>query len=779
LQGLRVVSIARRLPAKVLGMVLADNGAVVVELETDAEVEPGWELAEQVWRRGKALVPFEGSDAGELAGEADVLVTDHDPAELAAQGFDLDALTAQRPRLVVLQITGYPGAPPQGWSEVLLWARRGMFWRQVGYREGPRMPTVLIASYAAAFNGMTALLAALRVRDLTGAGQRVETSLDDGLASQQALFWNWAERDRSSDTPVDVHAGGMGRLVMESYICADGEWFTIVSASKGAFSRLMALAGLDDRIPPIPTDASSEIGQPIEPWQLELIHDALPAFFAAKPRAEWLQILREHDIPAMPDLLPGEVYEHPQALENQLTLLVDLPNGESVRAGGAVLKFSESAPAPAFVAERRVSKAQALADLRDAAARSPQPAPPAAAAGPDRFPLAGLRVVDFGTFFAGPYAGRVLADLGADVIRIEPLSGCPMRYTSGGRYFNAANHHKRTLAIDLKAAEARPVIERLAGWADVAMHNLRPGVAEAMGMGFEDLRRLNPRLIYCHLPAFGGLGPYRDLPGFEPLSSALTGVMMRHADCRYVGPYGSVGNMDQGNGLLAAVGILMALYRRDRTGAGQFVECPQMGAAILHTLEVVRRSDGEIVDPLAIDEGQFGAVWWRRLYACRDGWLVVHAWSAAARAALGELAGAADGDPTEALCAWAEARDAAEAVRVLRDRGVPVEPLAPPYSNDDYFFDAENIRLGRVIEFGGLPRFGRYRELGQFWRFSSSPLVGAAEGRMAPEIGGFSRQILLEQGFNAAEIQTLLSRGVVGEPAADAPGKAAAAAART
>jgi crotonobetainyl-CoA:carnitine CoA-transferase CaiB-like acyl-CoA transferase len=773
LQGVRVVSLPWHMSAKVAGMLMADHGAAVVELERQGdEPEPGWEFAEQCWRRGKALVEFEYIDQlTALVSEADVLITDYSHSALEALGVSLEALLAQHPRLICLQISGYGRASSseaEPWSEFLLWARQGMYWRQVGYRDGPKTPTVLIASYATAFNSVTATLAALLVRNATGRGQLVETSLADGLASQQALFWNWAERDRSPDTPVDVHAGGMGRLVLESYICADAEWLTIVSASKGAFSRLMTLAGLDDRIPPIPTDATSEIGQPIERWQLDLIHDALPTLFAAKSRAEWLRILRDHDIPAMPDLSPGEVYVDPQTLENQLTTLVTLASGESVRTGGAVIKFSETPANPAFMAERRVTLDQALAELRSAARRAPPPTPragkPAA-----QFPLAGLRVLDFGTFFAGPYAGRVLADLGADVIRIEPPSGCPMRYTSGGRYFNAANHHKRTLAINLKAPEARPVIERLAQWADIVQHNLRPGVAEALGMGYEDLREINPRLIYCHSPAFGSLGPYRDLPGFEPLSSAITGVMMRHADCRYVGPYGSVGNMDQGNGLLAAAGMLMALYHRDRTGQGQYVECPQLGVAILSTLEVVMREDGEIVDPLAVDEAQLGSAWWRRLYACSDNWIVVHAWTATARKALLDIAGSTGDDVADKLAAWAEGQTAADTVRHLREAGVPVEAIASPHRNDDYFFNEENVRLGRIIEFGDLPKWGRYRELGQFWRFSTSPLRQAKDGHMAADVGAFSRQILKAQGFGDAEIQRLVAAGIVGAPAPATP----------
>ena len=758
--------------AKVMGMILADNGATVVEVVRPEAPEPTWELAEQVWRRGKSLVAFEdGEQVRRLLDEADVFATDYHERDLQDLGLDLTRLGAERPRLICLQLSGYgrdSAFEQDPWSETLIWARQGFYWRQYGHREGPRMPTFPTGSYGAAFNGMTAILAALHARNLTGRGQLVDTAVADGLAAQQGMFWYWSERDKAPDAPMDIRQGGMGRLVLESYQCADAEWLHVHSGSKGGFSRLMALAGLQEQIPPIPTDAASEIGQPIEPWQLELVHETLPVMFASKTRPEWLKILRELDIPTMPDLLPGEVYTDPQVLENQLTTLVELPDGELVRAGGAVLKFSESPGNPSIVAERQVDTAEALADLKRAVARTPPPRTGSADLA-KQYPLAGLKVVDFGVFFAGPFAGRLLADLGADVIKIENLAGCPMRPISGGRYFNAANHHKRTLALNLKKPESRAVIERLVKWADVVQHNLRPDVAESLGMGYEDLRDLNPGLIYCHFPAFGSLGEYRSYPGFEPLSSAITGLMMRHGDCRYVGPYGAIGSMDPGNGLLGAAAILMALYHRDRTGEGQFIECPQMGSAILSTLDTVIRADGTIVDPLAADEGQYGFSWWHRLYPCGDGWFVVHAWSEAARDGLRRAAGADGEDPTAVIASWASGQATASVVERLRAAGVPVEPVGPRYSADAYFFDEENVRLGRVIEFTDHEKWGSYRDLGQFWRFSGSRLRQASEGGYVPGLGACSRELLAEHGFSEAEIADLLQRRVVGAPAQPAP----------
>ncbi len=762
LRGLRVVSLAEKMTAKLVGMMLADNGATVVEVESPGNVrEPNWEIMEETWRRGKNIVPLEGpTQLAHLIGAADVFVTD-----LAAQTLqDLDAspqvLAGRCKELVVLQISGYGTSSARRdtpWSETLVMAEMGFPWLQEGPRDGPRMPSFQAGSYAAAFNGMSGLLAALHIRRETGNGQIIDTSILDGLTAQQPMGWYWNERHRTPDTPIDIAAGGMGRLVLAAYRCQDGEWVHIHTGAKGAFSRLMTLAGLDEQIPPLPINGQSEIGQPIEKWQLELIHETLPKLFATKPREAWIKILRRNEISAMPDLLPGECFINEQALENQLSALTTLSSGESVRVAGAALKFSETPAVVGFIPTQPTTTEDAIEELL----KHPNEPASAKRKTPPKYPLAGLRVVDFGIYFAGPYASRLLADLGADVIKLENLNGCPMRAISQGRYFNAANHHKRTIAIDLKQPQARDIIARLVAQSDVVHHNLRPGVAETLGMGYADLQEINPSLIYCHSSAFGSLGPYRYLPGFEPLSSAVTGLLMRHEGCRDTGPYAAIGSMDPGNGLLGAAGILMALYHRDRTGEGQLVECPQMGSAIMHLADTVIREDGTILDPCRVDRDQYGFGWWKRLYRCSDGWIVVDAWCKEARSALLRMADADEGNALDRLGSWASGQSVDAALATLKELYVPAGRVGPPFSSDRFFFDEENVRQKRVIEFADHPKWGRYRDLGLFWRFSQTPLRTAEDGHYAPEIGRHTADILGELGFDQDRIASWSERKIV------------------
>ena len=250
LQGVRIVSLPKHMSAKVAGMLLADNGATVVEIvDPKIRPEPGWELAEAVWTRGKDILELEGSgQLAKLIASADVFISDYCNADL--EKLDLAELSARHPQLVCLQISAYGKDSvyeKDAWSETLLWARQGFFWRQAGARQGPKMPSFPAGSYATSFNAMTSILAALHVRNETGRGQIVETSIADGIASQQGMMWYWCESETAPDTPINISKGGMGRLILEPYQCADAEWLHLHSGSKGGFPRLMELAGTSPR----------------------------------------------------------------------------------------------------------------------------------------------------------------------------------------------------------------------------------------------------------------------------------------------------------------------------------------------------------------------------------------------------------------------------------------------------------------------------------------------------------------------------------------------------
>jgi crotonobetainyl-CoA:carnitine CoA-transferase CaiB-like acyl-CoA transferase len=194
--------------------------------------------------------------------------------------------------------------------------------------------------------------------------------------------------------------------------------------------------------------------------------------------------------------------------------------------------------------------------------------------------LRGVRIVEQGTFITGPCAGMMLADLGADVIKIESPGGDPYRAYQGGLYsphFQAYNRNKRSLVCDLKQNGDRALFENLISGADVYIQNFRPGTAEKLGAGPARLRELNPRLVYCSISGFGGDGPYVERPSYDSVAQALSGFLSVVVDQdrpRFLGP----ALADAITGIYAAFGVLGALLERAASGRGKLVEVSMLEA---------------------------------------------------------------------------------------------------------------------------------------------------------------------------------------------------------
>jgi crotonobetainyl-CoA:carnitine CoA-transferase CaiB-like acyl-CoA transferase len=194
--------------------------------------------------------------------------------------------------------------------------------------------------------------------------------------------------------------------------------------------------------------------------------------------------------------------------------------------------------------------------------------------------LRGTRVIEQGTFITGPCAGMMLADLGADVVKIESPEGDPYRSYMNESYsphFQAYNRNKRSLVCDLKQAADRQLFEQLISEADVYLQNFRPGTAERLGAGPERLRAINPRLIYCSISGFGASGPYAERPSYDSVAQALSGFLSVVVDPerpRFLGP----ALADAITGIYAAYGVLGALLERAQTGKGKLVEVSMLEA---------------------------------------------------------------------------------------------------------------------------------------------------------------------------------------------------------
>ena len=375
-------------------------------------------------------------------------------------------------------------------------------------------------------------------------------------------------------------------------------------------------------------------------------------------------------------------------------------------------------------------------------------------------PLDGIRVVDLTSYIAGSYAAMMLADLGADVIKVESLEGDSFRELPG---FYGWNRGKRSIALNLKAAAGVEVVERLARHADVIMENWRPGVADRLGVGHERLCALNPRLIYCSISAFGSSGPYVDRPGFDPLLQSLGGLMVLQG---FTGPpqYLRTAPTDYFTAALGAQTILAALFTRERTGRGQRVETSLLRGVL--ALQSGLAVDYPGKQTFLRDNPTY------RLYQGSDGeWFFVACGNQAFWGKLCTAVGIEHLRDDPRFASWMlrvqnntdllpllekafGSRPRAEWLDVLAAHDIPAAPVKSLLE----FMDDPGVKHQDMIHEYDHPEVGRLRLMGQPLVFDDTP---TRDPGPPPTLGQHTDDVLREAGYDAAAITALRDRRTV------------------
>jgi crotonobetainyl-CoA:carnitine CoA-transferase CaiB-like acyl-CoA transferase len=771
LAGVRVLDISAGMPAAIATMLLADYGAEVLHVELPSRLNVEYRSL-RTWRRGRRRLPYDLLDPDDrdrvldLARDADVVLVDLPPDEAGALGLGEDALRALNPDAVVLMCTGFGleddrDTPP---IDVLVGAELGaMVAATPATRTGPVFLGHPAIAYSTAFLAVIGVLAALRGRLRTGRGDVVDVSLLDGLLAQFTMNW-WTERnvsflsDRRSDGQLDL---GRTRMLVRRYTCADGRMIQVHTGAPGAFGRLMRLLGLQDEVSP--ALGPVEPATPLTDADVAVL-ERVPSIFATRPAGEWLEAIWDDEIAALPVLDPGEAFHDDQVRHNGLiTAVTDDDLGPiEVVAPPIHLSLTPGRAAPVDVVVPRAALAtDGVWHSAGLAAHST----PGAAGGsePGAGPLAGVRIVEFSTFFASPYANRLLRDLGADVVKIEAMAGDPMRSLPDP--FEGATHGKRAVAMDLKAPGARPLLDALLRSADVVQHNFRPGAAERLGIDRAAVRAINPAVVYDYAPGYGSSGPKSGLQSFAPLHSGFVGIQTEAAGAGNL-PTITFGNEDYYNGQLNAIGTLLALVDRERTGLGQDVECAQLSSSVFVTshwylVDGVARTDGP-----ALDAAQTGWSPSQRIYQCLEGWLCVCCTNAGEEAALREvvLGASTDGGGDRDGVGVAEqleyelyGRAATEWVVDLRARRVPCTVVAEHMWVRDFMSDPAMHAAGRATRFEHHAH-GSVGVIGQIVRLRSTP---PREPARAPRLGEHTAEVFAELGIDQELVDRLVAEGAV------------------
>jgi crotonobetainyl-CoA:carnitine CoA-transferase CaiB-like acyl-CoA transferase len=396
-------------------------------------------------------------------------------------------------------------------------------------------------------------------------------------------------------------------------------------------------------------------------------------------------------------------------------------------------------------------------------------------------PLEGLRVIDFGQYLAGPFGPMLLADLGADVIKVEPTRGDGMRSHVVGS-FMGCQRGKRDIALDLKQPEGLHIALQLVAGADIVHHNMTLGTADRLGVGYEHCKAVRPDILYCNTFMYGAAGPLAHLGGLDPLGQAASGIEWEQGPVAGGNPpmWYRYGHGDVASAMPSVTALLIALYHRNRTGEGQSMWSSIFHGSMLYTADSWLAADGTPAPRSELDRDQLGLDALYRLYETQDGWLQLAAvreehWPALCRVLgraplLDDPRFATSADRTthrSELTAELERAFMGDLAtnwrRALGAAGVPAEISVDTWDGETILFDDELVHRGLVTEYQH-PILGRVRQFGNLITFSDTP---GRQERPSPLAGQHTREILSELGYADAALDSLRSNGIVTWPGDD------------
>jgi crotonobetainyl-CoA:carnitine CoA-transferase CaiB-like acyl-CoA transferase len=750
LSGIRVVDFGQYVAGPLAGMLLADQGADVIKI--DPPGGPRWQTpANSTWNRGKrsVVLDLKQSDGLEIARaliqSADILVENFRPGVMDRLGLGFEASIASNPGIIYCSLPGFASDDPRAgipaWEGVV-GAAAGVYRETPGGApdQRPVYTAIPISSSYAAFIGVTSISMALNARARDGIGQYIEVPMYD------ATFTASADRAmRVHSQPPRGTRGGSPWV--RQYECADGQWIMLHGSTTRFIEQFVRVAGVEKWRQETLLDRALVAA---DPALTQLLSEKMVTLFKTRTSGEWEDLINGAGTPAAICRESWEWLDHPQARDTQMVIEVDdLALGRIVQPGVnprlEVTPGLVRGPAPALDADRATLLAELETyehkpkSLNDDDGSALRPA------------LDGIKVLDLCIILAGPICGRTLGEFGANVIKIDS----PHREGGVSRH-NEVNRGKRSLLIDLKSDAGLELFWQLLEDCDVVVQNFRTGVAESLGIGYEEVRKRKPSIIYASLNAYGHGGPWDERPGWEQLAQAATGMQKR---------FGGDGPPvlqqfpinDCGTGLMGAYAVALALLHRGRTGEGQHVRGALAYTGCTLQSPFLLRFPGKTWDEPR-GQTRLGSGPLHRAYRARDRWIFLGAPETLLQKlemvdGLRGIAGMHGTDLEAALERKLQLKTADEWVKLIAETGVGVQPVKTASENlDDPWAKAHGLSMTREHEDIGL-----ITTVGPAPRLSRTPI---RPGYPAPKPGSNADEVLSEHGL-ANQYKQLVQAGAV------------------
>ena len=638
LDGITVVEVGNGPLSGMVGMVLADFGAQVVWFEYGQS-----EREYRVWHRGKLRVSVNLAVAAGSAREdaakirqhilasADVFLTDLSAAALVQLGLNWSSLEPLRPDLIQGQISGfgednkYSHLAANGESlaadESLVAAAIGrmMVFEGVAERPGPVYPALKVGTHGASQAMLAGILAQLFSRTENGHGQLLRSNMLRALTAYDLVGLGASQVDPSPVPDTDPHAV-LPMLNYQPVQCADGRWLQLGNLLPHLQANFLKAAGLEDVL--------EEVRLLEEPFSEAVIEDfrrRICLQMQTRTQQQWMDLF----------LADGGVAGHPYQSTQEALLDADIvANGHSDATGGVtqlgLLGDFTATPGQVAGAPEAISMAAlALKNLPNTASSD-------AFKTKATLPLAGVTIVEAAAIIASPFGASMLADLGARVIKIEPIEGDPFRVMAFGLGAARCNTDKESIALNLKSAEGQKIAQSLIAKADLFIHNYRPGVPERLGLDYASLSERNPQLVYMSVNGYGPNGPGVLRPSTHPIpGAALGGVLYQFGQLpsqlqaypelletsRRLFRANEV-NPDPNTSFVVASAATMGLLAARRLGKGQVVYLDMFGANAYANFDDFLLQ-AEASSRVALDVDYFGKGPYHQLYPCKEGWLFV------------------------------------------------------------------------------------------------------------------------------------------------------------